>query len=236
MRSDAHVHLDERMKEVLHRIEIMAMVSCATPQECEEAKAFIKQYPDLDMSCGIHPWYVETTDEGTMFPYLENCTIIGEIGLDNVWCKSDEALQKLRFEQQVSYACKTHKPVILHTKGKEKEIAEIIKNYPNKYLVHWYSCMEYLDLYKNLDCYFSVGPSIDADESVQQIVKEINIHRLLIESDGIGAMEWAFNRRIELDEYVSILDHSAMRIGETKGYSVEEVWEIVNQNYLAFYK
>lgn len=108
------------------------------------------------------------------------------------------------------------KPVVLHTKGMEKEILECIRLYPNTYHVHWYSCMEYVEEYRDLDCYFSIGPFPSVDKSVQKVCQLVPCDRLLIESDGIDAISWAIHRNIQDDEYLSSLYTIAKQIGDIK--------------------
>lgn len=79
-----------------------------------------------------------------------------------------------------------------HTKGREQAIARIIRTYPNRYLVHWYSCQEHLEDYLDLDCYFSIGPDVWWNEAVAQVVKKVPRHRLLVETDGLDSVRWAF--------------------------------------------
>ena len=48
-----------------------------------------------------------------MLPMLKETKIIGEIGLDSVWCKTDEALQYSVFEQQLTFAPVSYTHLIL---------------------------------------------------------------------------------------------------------------------------
>ena len=57
-----------------------------------------------------------------MLPLLKQASIIGEIGMDSVWCDVDLEIQKEVFEKQLQLAKEWDKPVILHTKGQEKTI------------------------------------------------------------------------------------------------------------------
>ena len=77
---------------------------------------------------------------------------IGEIGLDNVWCTVDLGVQRTVFERQLAFAQQLGKPVVLHTKGMEREILDTIRYYPKRYLVHWYACPHWLQDYIDLGC------------------------------------------------------------------------------------
>lgn len=234
MYSDAHFHLSERMKKILETNPLSGIISCTTPKECIEAEAFLSKHPSYAISCGIHPWKCDTITWKEMLPFLEKAQIIGEIGMDNVWCKKDIDIQKNIFEKQLQFAMQHKKTVVLHTKGMEKEILECIRLYPNTYHVHWYSCMEYVEEYRDLDCYFSIGPFPSVDKSVQKVCQLVPCDRLLIESDGIDAISWAIHRNIQDDEYLSSLYTIAKQIGDIKKKTAEEILEITYHNLQRF--
>ena len=111
--------------------------------------------------------------------------------MDSVWCQVPLKIQEEKFRQQLELAEKAGKPVILHTKGQEKQVASIIRQYPNRYLVHWYSCEDYLEEYLDLDCWFSVGPDVWWNPAVQKVAGVVPLDRLLVETDGLAAVRWA---------------------------------------------
>lgn len=234
MYSDAHLHLNERMRNILQKQPISAVISCSTADQCKEAALFIQSRPSMNMSCGIHPWNADRMSWEELLPWIETSTIIGEIGMDNVWCSVNLQIQKQVFEKQLAYASNMHKPVVLHTKGMEKEILALIQSYPNTYHVHWYSCSSYIEEYRALDCYFSIGPFPSIDPNVRKVVERIPLNRLMIETDGISAIEWALDHEIDDDEYLSCLHRIASEIAEIKGKKPEEIIAIAQQNLLQF--
>ena len=147
------------------------------------------QQKHLFYSCGVHPWNASLDTLNSMFPLLKKAPIIGEIGMDSVWCDVDLKIQKEVFEKQLQLAQALNKPVILHTKGQEKMILELIRKYPNTYIVHWYGCMDYVKEYDEVVSYFTIGPSIGKEEEVTHLVKQISMDKLLMESDGIEAVK-----------------------------------------------
>ena len=230
MLSDAHLHLSPALVPILRDQPMTAVISCATPAEYEAAQALQEESPWLEISCGIHPWRVEEGVWETMLPYLEKAAVIGEIGMDNVWCRTDLALQAEYFERQLAMAQAAHKPVVLHTKGMEKECLEMIKRYPNRYHVHWYSTDAYLEDYIDLGCYFSVGPFPSKDPAVANVAKKCPLDRLLIETDGLEAIIWAAGREVDGSSYMAVLRHMATQIGELRGMTKEEVLIKTNAN------
>ena len=190
---DAHTHFvtEEDLKERKEK-GIVSLFSHTDPNEVE---AFLKKDlpPHLIPTCGIHPWSADKIALTDMRPYLEKVPVIGEIGMDNVWCDVPLSIQEKVFEEQLELAAALKKPVTLHTKGQEKEIAALIKKYPNRYLVHWYSCMEHLDLYMEEDCFFSIGPDVFWNPATQNVARNVSIDRILTETDGLSAVQWAFD-------------------------------------------
>ena len=231
---DAHLHVrEENFLQFLIEQKIEALINIANPIEFQKINPYLK-HPNLHYSVGIHPWNVEKQSWNEMLPLLENTPIIGEIGLDSVWCDCDMKLQKLLFEKQLAYACQTKKKVILHTKGEEEQILTYLKRYPNTYLVHWYSCMDHLKEYIELGCYFTVGPNLSYP-AILQVIQQVNLDHLLIESDGLSAIAWAKGvPYVSLEEYLSTLQASIEKIALLKQCSSNEVLAALHQNFKKF--
>ncbi len=232
---DAHVHIEDRKLVKLQELKkIGCIANAASLEEYMFLRDLQKENPNLYISAGIHPWDVEKQDMSKMQSVLEDTSIVGEIGLDNVWCEVDEQLQKEIFDKQLLFAYKHQKPVILHIKGKEKIAYEMIKKYKNRYLVHWYSCYEYLEEFIRLGCWFTIGPSIAYDSSVYETAKKVPIDRILIETDGLSACAWCEKREVLLDEYPLILERSMKQIAEIRKISVASLEHIMEKNLYTF--
>ncbi len=108
--------------------------------------------------------------------------------------------------------------------GLDVEIIELIKKYPNTYLVHLYSADHDLDGYLDLDCYFSVGPDVIWNPAVQQVAKRVPENRILLETDGMEAVKWAWeegqkNQNYAIEERESIWEAAE---DQTKEISVSD--------------
>lgn len=226
---DAHTHIqDQVMIEYLKQNDIKCIVNASNVEEYEFLKKH--QYGGMFISCGVHPWYVETTDYDRLKEYIQKADFLGEIGLDEPWCETSFDLQKEILLQQLQTF---QKPTILHTKGYEKEVLDIIRLFPRKYLVHWYSCNDFIDDYIQLDCFFTVGPSVGLDETVNEVVRKVPLHRLLIETDGLEALEWAMNKKIDIKDYRDILNRTVQMVANIKKQPINEVKYILNKNFEA---
>ena len=188
---DAHTHLgSDSERSERQKKQILSLVCASTPPEAESLLKTAKPY--LLPTAGLHPWQAASYFVNDMLPYLTACPVIGEIGMDSVWCDVPLDRQEEVFRAQLAIACQMKKPVILHTKGEEDRIASILPEYPNTYLVHWYSCEEYLDQYLALGCYFSIGPDVLWNPPVRTLAARVPQNRILIETDGMGAVKWAY--------------------------------------------
>ena len=232
---DAHMHMDSAtIPEILKQQGITCIANAATPKEYSKLKKLQEVNPAIWISAGIHPWQADTVTWDEMLPMLKETKIIGEIGLDSVWCKTDEALQYSVFEQQLTFAQQQKKQVILHLKGKEKAALKLLRRYENRYLVHWYSCADWLWEYINMGCWFTVGPSLLSDEAVQQVAAFVPLERLLVETDGISACAWCENRAVTPHEHGAILKRSMLRISEMRNIPYEQLEWQLQQNCEAF--
>lgn len=223
---DAHAHIDADRRNIL-------TVLCGTnPRSCAEV---LRRCSDLVIPCcALHPWFAQGCFLDDMLPFIEQSPILGEIGLDSVWTDVPMDTQRGVFRKQLDLAEKLQKPIVLHTKGMEKEIAETIAPYSMRKLVHWYSCMEHLELYIEQDCYFTVGPDCNENPAVQEVIRQAPLDRLLTETDGLDAVEWALGRKVAADEIEDVLRRELQAIADAKGINPDAAEQAVYQNLMRF--
>lgn len=212
---DGHVHVTAELLPYLKPVRCIANADCAAEY------AFLREQGIPVISAGIHPWKADVTDWNEMEPILREVPVIGEIGLDSEWCTVDMQVQRAVFHRQLELAAELRKPVILHTKGMEREIMETIRQYPNRYLVHWYACDRWLEDYIALGCWFTVGPDVRMDADVERLGKIVPIEKLLIESDGIEGIAWGQNRSVTAGEYSAALWEHLQTVAELRGIPPE---------------
>lgn len=232
---DGHAHIGTPGERLVRRnAGITTMICAGTPEEGKELDRLAKGAESwIVPAAGLHPWYADRYRVEDMIPYLERFPVIGEIGLDSVWCDVPMERQRAVFEEQLALASQLGKPVVLHTKGMEREIAERIRKYPNRYLVHWYSSLDDLDLYLSQDCYFTLGPDLSVNPAVRQAAERAPIDRLMVETDGFSAVTWALGER-SLEELPGILEANMTILAEIRGMTAEEVEEKLEENFRRF--
>lgn len=194
---DAHAHIGSH-EELKERREgkIPSLLCASNPMEADKLAALCSEPGNnsfLIPTFGLHPWYADRFTVTDMEPFFSRCFVIGEIGMDSVWCDVPLDIQEKAFTRQLAVASDMKKPVILHTKGQEQRIASLISEFPNTYLVHWYSSPVFPKLYLELDCYFSIGPDVWWNPDVRKLAACLPDDRILIETDGLGAVTWAFD-------------------------------------------
>ena len=222
---DAHVHVTGELLPYLQDVRCIA--NADSPAEYE----FLKSSGLPVISAGIHPWKADVTDWEAMEPILRTVPVIGEIGLDSVWCDVDMDVQRRVFRRQLALAAELKKPVILHTKGMEREVLDTIRRYPNRYLVHWYSCDECLREYIDLGCWFTVGPDVRRD-----VAQQVPIDCLLIESDGIDAIAWAKCQEVSAEDYPKVMGEILRETAALRNIDPNELLWQMEENLKSFLK
>lgn len=237
--SDAHAHIGTKAEwEERVKYPIPTCISAGNPQEAKALESLLRTASEGEIfipTYGLHPWYADLQTLESMLPFLSRGRMVGEIGMDSEWCKVPLSIQKEVFERQLEFAVKNKKPVVLHTKGQEKEIAQIIGDYPNTYLVHWYSAENYLEDYILKDCYFSIGPDVCWNSAVQKVAELVPCNRILIETDGLGAVQWAYEQGALPTEPVSVaksLYNTLACVAKLRRADTKELSMMVKRNFL----
>ena len=229
---------------------IATFFSSGTPEEWKQMRRYIGsgdafKSPDFLLSFGIHPWYSDQYWPDNYRACLEQADAVGEIGMDSVWCEVSLSVQQRVFVRQLELAAEWNKPVILHTKGQEREIAELLRGYPGKTCVHWYSG-DYgsLEAFLELGCYFTLGPDMapalrDGKEPAaglyRKMLREIPADHLFVETDGISAVAWALAAEgLELKEIPRVLDDSLHAAAAGKQMTVSGLCGKMRQNLTDF--
>lgn len=231
---DGHAHLGtDRERRIRREHGIRTMVCAGTPGEARALLAEAAADSLLVPAAGLHPWHSGEYTTEEMLPFMEQVPVIGEIGLDSVWCQVPMKQQRRAFRAQLAAALRLKKPVVLHTKGMEGEIAETIRDYKIPYLVHWYSSMDYLEEYLAAGCFFTLGPDLAVNPAVRQAACQVPLNRLMIETDGFSAVSWALGET-PWEKIPELLAHNMELVSQIKGTALDQVYRQMEENFLAF--
>jgi Tat protein secretion system quality control protein TatD with DNase activity len=92
-----------------------------------------------------------------------------------------------------------------------------------------------LELFLELNCYFTLGPDGNPD-----IIANVPLERLFLETDGIGAIDWAGGEMTEREtnpefqKIPSVLEENLSRTAQVKGIPAEIVREKMFHNLCEF--
>ena len=227
---DAHLHVTKELLPYLQ--EVRCIANADSPEEYR----FLNEaaVPGMMISAGIHPWKADTTSWQEMEPILKRAAVIGEIGLDSEWCEVDMEIQRRMFHRQLELARGNQIPVILHTKGMEREIMETIREYPNRYLVHWYACRDWVQDYVDCGCWFTIGPDMMKNPAVKHLAGIVPLDRLLIESDGVEGIAWGQGKPLFPTEYQHAMQRHLQDISSLRGIGVSALIKQMEDNLEAF--
>lgn len=230
---DAHAHAGDPAENALRQAAgVRTMLSCGNPVQAERALALAAQYSVFTLTAGVHPWYAEKTTLEAMEPYMERAALVGEIGLDSVWCDTPMPIQRARFVQQLDWAASHGKGVVLHTKGCEREIAAMVRDFPGPVVVHWYSGdLDGLEAFLQRDCYFTIGPDVTQNPCVQAVARLAADERILFETDGMDAVRWALGD-VKTEALPDVLASSVRTAAQLRGQDAESLAKCANDNYL----
>ena len=230
---DGHAHVYSDEEAILRqKLGIRTMLSSGNPDQAEAAFRLSERYPVHTVTAGLHPWYTADFSPDVMRPFMEKACIVGEIGMDSVWCSVPLDIQKKAFIRQLDMAREMKKTVVLHTKGCETEIARIIEGYDLTFIVHWYSGVESdMKPYLEKDCYFTIGPSVGVDPLVSIVARLVPENRILFETDGMDAVSWAIGET-PLCELPSVLENSVGITASIRNCNGNRLAEVANENYM----
>ena len=166
---DAHNHLEQygdKLETALTIIERdhIKTIGCAMDVETYLfTRELAKSYPLIIPAFGIHPWKASECkyDPDGFDHYIKEVKVIGEVGLDFYWVedKTSYPRQMEIFRYFLFKAGQYNKPLSLHTKGAEKEILDLIRQYGLRPpMIHWYSGpMDVFNKLLDYGCYFTIG-------------------------------------------------------------------------------
>ena len=229
---DAHAHAGSiRELALRQRLGMHTLLSCGNVPQAAQGEALLAQYAVLHMTAGIHPWYAETQSLKDMLPYMRHAVLTGEIGLDSVWCTVPLPVQRKAFHAQLDWAAANGSGIVLHTKGCETEIAHAIEGFPNPVVVHWYSGgPDALEHFLSQNCYFTIGPDVACNPSVQAVARLVPDDRILLETDGMDAVAWALGA-LPTDCLPDVLTASAQTAAQLRGQTADAIIQNANGNF-----
>jgi len=199
---DSHCHLDFETfdidrADVLQRAKDNNISDIIIPGTekiyWDRINQLCKKHSQLHACYGLHPYWVNEhnkTDIEKLKQYIEanRPVALGECGLDFRADQADKKTQLYFFEAQLDIAEQDQLPVIIHSVRATEAVIQSIKKFKKLTgMIHSYSgSTEQAKQLIDLNFFISVGGSVTYDNAkkIKQIVKEIPLTSLLIETDA----------------------------------------------------
>ncbi len=246
---DTHCHLDfpdygTEIDMVITRaknegVGIMQTISTHISR-FDNIKRIAENYPDIYCSVGIHPHHVEEEKKVTVqeiIGYTNHPKVIGigETGLDYYYENSPRELQQQSFINHIEASRKTDVPVIIHTRDAEDDTMSIINNEMGKGsfkgLIHCFTgTMELAKKALDYGLYISISGIVTFKKAsaLQDIVKQLPLDRLLIETDAPFLAPEPYRGKRNEPAYIK---HTAEFIANLKNISAQEVADQTTNNF-----
>ena len=158
---------------------------------------------------------------------------VGEIGLDYYWDTTTKDAQKVLFQQHIDLACQLKKPLVIHDREAHGDTLDILKNSNARQvggILHAFSGSVEMALEViKLGFYIGLGGPVtfkNARKTVE-VAAAIPLDHLVIETDCPYMAPVPF--RGKRNEPM-LVQHTAAKIAEIRGISVEELVEATYQN------
>lgn len=215
----------------------------------QQALALCEQHGDgLFCTAGVHPhyakeWSDQHAEQLLVLARHERVVAIGETGLDYNRNLSPPEQQRRVFEQQLEIAAATGLPLFLHERDAAEDQVALLQRFRDRIsggVAHCFTgTAEVMRQYLALDLHIGITGWI-CDERrglhLREQVKEIPLHRLLLETDGPYLLPRDLqpkpkSRRNE----PKYLPHIAAVVAECVGISVEELAAVTTENAYALF-
>jgi TatD DNase family protein len=250
---DSHAHLEmpefrRDLTEVIQRAKASGVEYIFTvgteKRDWMRALEIAHSNPSVYAILGVHPHNAREIDEETYPTLRKLCTddkvrAYGEIGLDFFRNLSPQDVQLKRFREQIQFARELGLPIVVHDREAHQETLEILKSEKAEEdggIIHCFSggyqmakaCIE-------MGFFISIPGSITFKnaERVQEVVKQIPLDSLLIETDAPFLTPVPFRGKRNEPSYVR---YTAQKVAEIKKVSLEKVAELTTENALRVYQ
>lgn len=246
---DFHTHLDQyddvALKAAVDSIrknKILTVAASCDITSWKKNLLIAQNAPNLIIpTFGIHPSYCKNLPENTgelgtaLEPYLLKSALIGEIGLDFFWEKEilHETQEKV-FLTILDHCNLYKKFAVIHTKGAEKRIADILPDFPNaKIVIHWYDGDEQIfRVYLDRGYFQTFGCEVRYSEHIRALLSLVPDELLLSETDNPTGEPWLCEKHgsKEADNSPSLIKRVVQDIAQVRGRTTEEVEAIIERN------
>ncbi|MFD2216997.1 TatD family hydrolase [Metabacillus endolithicus] len=244
---DTHAHLNAvqfegDLEEVIERATsegVSHIVVVGFDHETiKRAMELIEQYDMIYAAIGWHPVdAIDMTEEDLSWirelSQHPKVVAIGEMGLDYYWDKSPKEIQKEVFRKQIQLAKEVNLPIIIHNRDATEDVVKILQEENASEvggIMHCFTgSLEVAKQCMEMNFYISFGGPVTFKNAKKpkEVVKEIPMDRLLIETDCPYLTPHPYRGKRNEPSYVRYV---AEQISELRGVSFEEIAEKTSDN------
>ncbi|ASD67138.1 TatD family hydrolase [Pseudoalteromonas piscicida] len=250
---DSHCHLDRldfeklglSLEEVLSnarqkQVEHFLCVS-VTLDQFPSMLEKIAHFDDVSASCGVHPLdQKDKLDVERLVRLASNDKVvaIGETGLDYYYSKDTHQVQQESFAGHIDVANQLQKPLIIHTRDAKADTIDIMRAHNAQncggvlhcFTEDWPMAKQALDL----GFYISISGIVTFKNAtaLQEVVKQIPMDRLLIETDSPYLAPVPHRGKTNQPAYVQDV---AYYIADLKGMSYKALAEQTTNNFYSLF-
>ncbi|MCB0279318.1 MAG: TatD family hydrolase [Calditrichaeota bacterium] len=199
-----------------------------------------KRFENVYFSSGIHPSDVDQSDL-TVFDQIEEfasqekMVAVGEIGLDYFKYDGDRERQKTYFKKAIQLAAKLEKPIVVHNREADQDVAEILRNeLKTRAVLHCFaSTAEFAREMVDLGIFISFTGIITFKNSTyDDVVKSVPIEQLMLETDSPFLTPHPFRGKRNDPSYIPLI---AEKVASLKNMTIEDVQRKTTENAIRFF-
>ena len=201
MLTDSHCHLyydnlKSNLKEVLIRANELGVNRFICPstnmKDVHECLMIAREYNNIYCSAGVHPHDTNKVSKSYTSEICElmnekSMIAVGEIGLDYFREISSKETQIKCFREQLKIAQEIKKPVIIHNRNSDEDMARILREFPGvSGVAHCFSSdLHMAKKFLELGYYISFSGNLTFKNShLPEVAKQLPLDRILIETDS----------------------------------------------------
>ncbi|MFQ5895270.1 MAG: TatD family hydrolase [Nitrospinota bacterium] len=197
-----------------------------------------RRHAEVYGAIGIHPHSVRSFGRKTL-PALARLAeepkvvAVGEVGLDFYRSQTSRKAQLRAFQEQVGLAKELKRPLVIHCREAEEEILHILREeraWQVGGIVHCFTgSYEFGKAVLGLDFLLGVGGvlTFEKSDTLRDAVERLPIEDMVVETDSPYLAPAPHRGRRNEPAYVR---HTAERLAEVKGLSLEDVARVTNYN------
>ena len=245
---DSHCHLDHEplfnnLNEVIKRSKEVGikkiLTICTTIKSFKMIEEILKTDEIIFGTFGIHPHETEknNVNKNIIIKNINNNTKligIGETGLDFYYNNSNKQKQIESFKEHIESAIETKIPIIVHSRGSEKETFDILneyKNYNPKILMHCFTgSYAFFKKMDTLNAIFSASGIITFKNSLdlQSTFSKIPTDKLLVETDSPFLAPIPMRGKKNEPSYIK---YTIKKLAELKSMTENEMINLTTNNF-----